>query len=94
MVFLSLLNVGFRCRDKSAASVSLSSASPAAAVDQEKQNDVKHGMSDGGFVVHNVSGVEFWRKASVMLRPRLSPILFSRQVQPACICLPSGKVDG
>jgi hypothetical protein len=24
-----------------------------------------------------------------MLRPRLAPILFSRQVQPACICLPS-----
>src|SRR5436309_2591375 len=30
-----------------------------------------------------------WRKASVMLRPRLAPILFSRQVQPAYICLPS-----
>ncbi len=26
-----------------------------------------------------------------MLRPRLAPILFSRQVQPACICLPSEK---
>ncbi|HMH07625.1 MAG TPA: hypothetical protein VK579_13180, partial [Terriglobales bacterium] len=33
---------------------------------------------------------EGWRKASVMLRPRLAPILFSRQVQPAYICLPRG----
>jgi hypothetical protein len=30
-----------------------------------------------------------WRKASVMLRPRRVPILFSGQVQPAYICLPS-----
>ena len=30
-----------------------------------------------------------WRKTPVMLRPRLVPVLFSRQVQPACICLPS-----
>ena len=35
---------------------------------------------------------ENWRKASVMLRPRLAPILFSRQVQPAFICLPSVKL--
>jgi hypothetical protein len=33
--------------------------------------------------------VYVWRKASVMLRPRVMPILFSRQVQPAYICLPS-----
>lgn len=30
-----------------------------------------------------------WRKASVMLRPPWKRILFSRQVQPAYICLPS-----
>ena len=30
-----------------------------------------------------------WRKASVMLRPPFDRILFSRQVQPAYICLPS-----
>src|SRR6266852_4636895 len=35
-----------------------------------------------------------WRKASVTLRPRLAPILFSRQVQPAYICLPSVKWSG
>src|SRR5438552_18767386 len=35
-----------------------------------------------------------WRKASVMLRPRLAPILFSRQVQPAYICLPSKNGQG
>ena len=35
-----------------------------------------------------------WRKASVMLRPRLAPILFSRQVQPAYICLPSINGQG
>ena len=29
-----------------------------------------------------------------MLRPRLAPILFSRQVQPAYICLPSVKWSG
>src|ERR1043166_2274393 len=33
--------------------------------------------------------VDVWRKASVTLRPRLTPILFSRQAQPAYICLPS-----
>jgi hypothetical protein len=32
-----------------------------------------------------------WRKASVTLRPRRVPILFSRQAQPAYICLPSGE---
>src|SRR5207253_6152331 len=35
-----------------------------------------------------------WRKASVMLRPRCVPILFSRQVQPTCICLPSRTGQG
>ena len=35
-----------------------------------------------------------WRKASVTLRPRLAPILFSRQVQPAHICLPSRNGQG
>src|SRR5262249_40646254 len=35
-----------------------------------------------------------WRKASVILRPRLAPILFSRQVQPAYICLPSRNGQG
>src|SRR2546428_701840 len=35
-----------------------------------------------------------WRKASVMLLPRCVPILFSRQVQPACICLPSRNGQG
>src|SRR5437773_7120173 len=35
-----------------------------------------------------------WRKASVTLRPRLAPILFSRQVQPAYICLPSRNGQG
>src|SRR5881296_4484172 len=29
-----------------------------------------------------------------MLRPRCVPILFSRQVQPACICLPSRNGQG
>src|ERR1044072_7348047 len=29
-----------------------------------------------------------------MLRPRFEPILFSRQVQPACICLPSRNGQG
>src|SRR5438445_5088329 len=29
-----------------------------------------------------------------MLRPRLAPILFSRQVQPAYICLPSRNGQG
>src|SRR5258705_13479286 len=38
--------------------------------------------------------VDYWRKASVMLRPRLAPILFSRQVQPAYICLPSKNGQG
>ena len=38
--------------------------------------------------------VNDWRKASVMLRPRLAPILFSRQVQPAYICLPSRNGHG
>src|SRR4029453_16437765 len=38
-----------------------------------------------------VAQSEEWRKASVMLRPRLAPILFSGQVQPACICLPSDE---
>src|ERR1700746_3040340 len=35
-----------------------------------------------------------WRKASVTLRPRLAPILFSGQVQPAYICLPSVNWSG
>ena len=37
---------------------------------------------------------EGWRKALVMLQPRLAPILFSRQVQPAYICLPSRNGQG
>src|SRR5882762_6984374 len=42
-----------------------------------------------GFMEVPFVEVDYWRKASVMLRPRLAPILFSRQVQPAYICLPS-----
>src|SRR5689334_25230382 len=37
---------------------------------------------------------EEWRKAAVMLRPRPAPILLSRQVQPAYICLPSRNGQG
>src|SRR5204862_99457 len=41
-----------------------------------------------------IHGLKFWRKASVTLRPRFAPILFSRQVQPAYICLPSRNGQG
>src|SRR6266540_2215237 len=48
-------------------------------------------LSGGCSALELQKGFEIWRKASVTLRPRLAPTLFSRQVQPACICLPSGK---
>src|SRR5438552_8456420 len=47
-----------------------------------------------GFMEFPFVEVDYWRKASVMLRPRLAPILFSRQVQPAYICLPSKNGQG
>src|SRR5882724_5504112 len=47
-----------------------------------------------GFMEFPFVEVDYWRKASVMLRPRLAPILFSRQVQPAYICLPSRNGQG
>ncbi len=36
-------------------------------------------------------GGKKWSSGAVTLRPRREPILFSRQAQPACICLPSGE---
>ena len=53
--------------------------------DQQTALESDDGL-EHGFPV--VEGSE-WRKARVMLPPRLAPTLFSRQVQPAWICLPS-----